>query len=142
LVRGGVSNATYKVAVLPERIGVKDQYDSLIDMWIEWYIAYLAADFPRLLIRFEDFLFHREHVMTQIELCATGETANLTKMLNYRISKAKNHGHSSDLVAAILKYGSSLGRLGGMTVEDIRYTGTALQKSSLLHQLGYRRGAL
>jgi len=123
---------------------VKDEYQSLVDMWTDWHKDYLDADFPRLLIRFEDFLFHRAHILAQIEHCATGDTArsDTTEQLDYRISKAKKHGRSSDFVSAIIKYGSAKGRLGGMTADDLKYADRRLQQADIFRRFGYRQEAL
>ena len=43
----------------------KDIYDhdSLAHFWSEWYRLYLDADFPRIMVRFEDMLFHAKEVI-------------------------------------------------------------------------------
>ena len=48
-------------------------YDSLIDAWNTWYLDYLNADFPRVMIRFEDLLFHQEEVARELCDCVEGE---------------------------------------------------------------------
>jgi hypothetical protein len=144
--------STYKVTVHHSQ--QTDQYDSLADMWTEFYKQYRDADFPRLIIRFEDLLFHRELVMTQIAQCVTGEKSiappnesTLTakssvswfhpeQPLKYRLSSVKDHGQSSDLVSAVIKYGTSRGRYAGMATEDLRYATKALDEK-LLRTLHY-----
>lgn len=146
--------STYKVRVLNEQI---DQYDSLADLWTVFYKTYMEADFPRLLVRFEDLLFHRENVMAQIVECVTGESAFSSlssatattptdgksrthkstgswfheEPLKYRLSPVKEHGRSSDLVSAVIKYGTSRGRYAGMASEDLRYAAKALDPKLL-----------
>lgn len=43
----------------------KDVYNhgSLAHFWSEWYRLYLDADFPRIMVRFEDMLFHAKEVI-------------------------------------------------------------------------------
>jgi len=108
-------------------------------MWQDWHKQYLdATDLPRLIVRFEDFLFHRERVLAQISECATGQPWNggNNKKLKYRIASVKDHGDSSDLVSALIKYGSSRGRYAGMAEEDLRYAAQVLDPK-LLQKLQY-----
>ena len=48
-------------------------WESLASVWTEWYREYYDADFPRLMIRFEDLLFHTPEVLDQIRECAGAE---------------------------------------------------------------------
>lgn len=41
-------------------------YDSFADLWSKWYRDWLDVDFPRLMIRFEDLLFHTESVVGEL----------------------------------------------------------------------------
>jgi hypothetical protein len=45
------------------------KYKSLAHVWSEWYREYLDADFPRLIVRFEDLIFHAPAVLEQIREC-------------------------------------------------------------------------
>lgn len=130
-----------------------DEYDSLADMWTEFYKEYRDAAFPRLIIRFEDLLFHREHVMAKIVECVTGVESPSAlsarafdehqsraakagswlhgEPIKYRLAPVKDHGRSSDLISAVIKYGTSRGRYAGMATEDLRYAATALDPEIL-----------
>lgn len=44
-------------------------WHSLAHVWNQWYREYYEADFPRLMIRFEDLLFHTKTVMNEIREC-------------------------------------------------------------------------
>jgi hypothetical protein len=144
---------TYAVDVKIHQTGLQytDHYASLADMWTEWHRQYLNADFPRLLIRFEDFLFHREHVMAKIHECAGIHSSNdnngsgrrpgdgeddsnsikLPPVVKYRLSEGKSHGRSSDLLTALTKYGASKGRYAGMATDDLQYAAKALDPQLL-----------
>ena len=111
-----------------------DQYDSLAHMWTEWYQQYVDTDIPRLMVRFEDFLFYRDHVLQQIAECATGTKWDTP--LKYRVASVKHHGDSSDLVTAVVEYGTNRGRYAGMATEDLRFAKTALDPK-LLKKLHY-----
>jgi len=69
-----------------------DKYDSLADMWSDWYRSYIDAEFPRLIIRFEDTLFHAEKIMEIISKCVG---APMEIQYQYHTAKSKK-GPSSD----------------------------------------------
>jgi len=135
-LRHSTNSKSYKVRVQLHQTGYRhtDQYDSLAHMWSEWHQQYVDADIPRLMIRFEDFLFHRERVLEQIAECATGQAWG--RHVKYRVASVKDHGDSSDLVTAVIKYGTSRGRYAGMDVEDLRFAKTALSPK-LLKKFNY-----
>ena len=137
------NRTSYKVQVPLHQAGYEktDQYDSLAHMWTAWHKQYLETDIPRLMVRFEDFLFHREQVLAQISECATGQKlrggdAQQAASLQYRIASVKDHGQSSDLVSAVIRYGSSRGRYAGMDKEDLRFAAKALD-AKLMQKLHY-----
>jgi hypothetical protein len=39
-----------------------DSHLSLAHFWSEWYRLYMDADYPRIIVRFEDLLFYGEEV--------------------------------------------------------------------------------
>jgi hypothetical protein len=130
-------NVTYEMAELQ----YSDVYPSLADWWSEWIAAYVDSPTPRLLIRFEDLLFHAEYVMAQIIECAHGSldsgtdmsfaasqssssalSSGLLKPYDYKLTKAKTHGRSTDFIGAILKYARhDTKRSGGMTAQDLAF---------------------
>ncbi|CAM9258168.1 unnamed protein product, partial [Chrysoparadoxa australica] len=64
------SNVAYNVAW--KRTGNIIEYDSLVDVWNTWYEEWLDAQFPRLMVRFEDLLFHQEEMVREICTCSGG----------------------------------------------------------------------
>lgn len=50
----------------------KFKYESLAHLWNVWYEEYVHADFPRLVLRLEDLLFHAEETITQVCECGGG----------------------------------------------------------------------
>jgi hypothetical protein len=137
---------TYKVNVTYEmaepQFQYSDVYPSLADWWSEWILTYVGNDddslssastsSPRLLIRFEDMLFHAEYVMAQIIECAYGSInstassssswSSLLKPYDYKLTKAKTHGRSTDFIGAIMKYArQDTKRSGGMTPQDLAF---------------------
>jgi len=134
------NRTSYKVRVPLHQAGYEktDQYDSLAHMWTAWHKQYMETDIPRLMVRFEDFLFHREQALAQISECATGQKLpkQQAASLQYRIASVKDHGQSSDLVSAVIRYGSSRGRYAGMDKEDLRFAAKALD-AKLMQKLHY-----
>jgi hypothetical protein len=102
-------------------------WDSLVHYWNDWYDSYLygAKDYPRLMIRFEDTLFHPKEVMRQVCQCGGAQTS---KTLNYLVDEAKwNHKHAqNNMVSAMIKYGTDAGRYHNMTEEDKQFARSAL----------------
>jgi hypothetical protein len=99
-------------------------WDSLVHYWNNWYGSYYKNDFPRLLIRFEDTLFHAEQVMKHVCQCGGGiyagndESENMFRPI---VDEAKwSHKHSqNNLVSAIIKYGTDATRYRQMPPEDL-----------------------
>jgi len=128
------SSSTFQVHVSHRQtyLQKQDYYDSLADFWTEWYNMYRKADFPRLIVRFEDTLFHAETVMEKIGECVGH---SMKKPHRYFLEAAKESGKSRDLVNALSKYGSSRGRLSGLARSDFDYAQKALdpEMMSILH---------
>jgi hypothetical protein len=95
-------------------------WDSLVHYWNAWYESYINVDWPRLIIRFEDTLFHPKQVMQVVCQCGGGE---LVEPFQYLIDKAKwNHKHAqNNMITAMIKYGSGHGRFHNMTTEDMTF---------------------
>jgi hypothetical protein len=104
---------------------------SMIHYWNAWYRSYYQEkSFPRLIIRFEDTLFHPEVVMRHVCHCGGGiysgsfdAVSSSPTSFRHIIDEAKwEHKHSQhNLVSAIIKYGSDLGRYRQMTTLDLRF---------------------
>jgi hypothetical protein len=52
------------------------EYDSLAHYWTAWYKEYLSADYPRLIVRFEDLQFHAKEMIDLVCRCAGAEAKN------------------------------------------------------------------
>lgn len=108
-----------------------ETYDSLVDLWNTWYGDYLAiTEFPRLIIRFEDVLFHFEEVMTQVCKCGGGTLKNNENgfVLQSKNAKEGHNNGSNGLVAAVLRYGHDEKRTETFTKEDLAYAKKTLRK--------------
>jgi hypothetical protein len=107
-------------------VGV-ETYASMADLWTEWNLQYLDADFPRLIVRFEDYLFHTRRLFDIILECAGIPPLPQEQPFVYHTEPAKVHGGASiDFVEAIIKYGTAHGRSKGFSDADLEYAQEAL----------------
>lgn len=113
---------TYPVSVHWEG-RFQDHYASMADLWTAWYRSYLEADFPRLLIRFEDQLFHAEKVMQLISECSG---LQLKQPFTHLLRMSKTHGSYSSFISALYKYGRVHGRQLGLWKTDLAHATQAL----------------
>ena len=99
------------------------QYDSLVDLWNRWYEDYIIqVDFPRLVIRFEDLLFHIEEITTEVCDCVGGQMEKEFKYIIEPAKKAKyGHRGSSGMFESLLKYGNLNTRFKDFTEFDKEY---------------------
>jgi len=122
----------------------REKYESLVGLWNKWYGEYsdaAAADnssFPRLIVRFEDLLFHHDEVMTQVCECAGG---TVTKDIeNFVGVSAKGefgpHTGGSGLLSSIQRYGHAEKRVERMTKEDLVYARGRL-RGDMMEAFGY-----
>lgn len=131
---------TFEIWAKPHETGFQgtDYYASLASMWSDWNLQYLRADFPRLMLRFEDTLYRLKEVMQIIRDCV-GETSD--KPFQFLVSRSKRHGRPTDYVAGLLRYTNHEGRHRGLTEADRSYANTVLD-SSLMDIFGYRTAPL
>jgi hypothetical protein len=105
--------------------GFQRRHDSMFHHWNDWYSSYLHADFPHLLVRFEDLLFFPSKVTSQICECAGGRMQS--HKFDYPAASTKvgdAHGKKEDRTGymhAIIKYGTEKGRWQGMTPQDLAF---------------------
>jgi hypothetical protein len=116
-------------------------HKGLTGLWNDWYAEYEEAgdEFPRLMIRYEDLLFHQKEVMTHICDCAGGELKNQHRMQLKDTSAKGNYGvhtGSSGLLSAIQRYGRAVQRVDGMTIDDKKYAEKALNPE-FMKMFGY-----
>jgi hypothetical protein len=126
---------TFQVKVeSDDQKNITDHYDSLVDMWNDWNKQYVDADFPRLIIRFEDTIFHAEKVMELVSQCAGIPVPSPFK---YRLQPSKNHGNKkANFISAMVKYGSNNGRVAEFQQKDLEYALTTLDPE-LMRTLKY-----
>lgn len=119
---------------------VTRRHDSLVHHWNEWYNSYYNALYPRLIVRFEDVVFHPQEVVKRVCECAGGALQN--HKFKFVIDSAKHgeaHGAAEEktgYLRAIIKYGSDQERWKGMTKEDLSFAKTNLDPQ-LMRTFGY-----
>ena len=130
---------TYNVHVFPQNATRKDNYTSLADMWSDWYRAYWDADYPRLIVRFEDVLFYMEDVVETVRQCVYGEEAvHATKGFRYDLlGDLKKHGLPTSYIDSLQKYLTDDNRHVGLTIQDRQYAQQVALDSELMNYFGY-----
>jgi hypothetical protein len=142
IVKGNTNN-TFTVGLAYQEHQITT-YKSMPDFWNTWYGDYLAKDddFPMLVIRFEDLVFHTEEVVTKVCECGGGELTWNAKKYGIHLHKgsakgqARNHKGSGGLLSSIMRYGCGDERLAGMNEYDLRYTKATIRKD-LMDLFGY-----
>lgn len=134
----GINKTSHPFEVRLDRTDYIERYDSLADMWSDWYIRFFDAKFPRLIIRYEDTLFHAEKVFGIVMECIGRPTS---RPYTYQLEASKVHGSSSDFVHALAKYGTERGRYAGLLPNDRAHARTVLN-STLMSTFGYPNAPL
>lgn len=131
----GNSNNTFPIGLAYKEHQIT-KYKSMPDFWNTWYGDYLekSDEFPMLVIRFEDLVFHTEEVITKVCECGGGQLKKFVKTYGIHLHKASAKGQatvhkgSGGLLSSIMRYGRSNERFGGMNEYDLRYTKATLRK--------------
>jgi hypothetical protein len=111
-----------------------EHFDSLAELWSGWYNEYLKADYPILIVRFEDLVFRPVSVMEKVAECMGGV---VNQPFSYRLQTSKKHGSGTDFVKAVIKTGDAVGRTKNMTSADLQYARQHLDKG-LMRTLRYQ----
>eukprot|EP00934_Nitzschia_sp_Nitz4_P008239 Nitzschia sp. Nitz4//scaffold37_size175936//13709//17211//NITZ4_002025-RA/size175936-snap-gene-0.253-mRNA-1//-1//CDS//3329549725//8229//frame0 len=103
-----------------------EHYDSLAHYWKQWLEGYLNADYPRLIVRFEDMQFHAKEVMSAICECAGAVPRHPDAQFSYVVDSGKwgagHKGEQTNMITAMIKYGTDTKRLYQMTKDDVLKT--------------------
>jgi hypothetical protein len=104
-------------------------YPSMAHHWNIWYRDYYDASWPRLIIRFEDLIFHPKQVVQTVCECAGGQL-DTDHPFQYMVESAKvGEAHGTDktnFMDAMIKYGRHLHRWKGMASQDLDFAGKVL----------------
>ena len=142
------------------RIGFAKKYESMAHLWNEWYTEYIefdesssenknkkavtmkTPDFPFLVVRMEDMVFHADTVLPQICECLGGTVNNGGQVKHYAIIANQNHGIdtstgiSSGLLRSIVNYGNITKRRDGYPAFQLEAAKDTLD-SKLMNLLEY-----
>ena len=118
-------------------------FDSLAHLWNEWYAQYWRdADFPFLIVRFEDLIFRQYNTTKIICECAGGKV-NSQSNFKYIVNSAKQgpgHGKKEErtgMIDAWIKYGKPQEVKAGFS--DIDWEASLeFLSHDLMEKMGYR----
>ena len=118
-------------------------FDSLADLWNEFYAQYFRDfNYPFLIVRFEDLTF-RQYETTKIICECAGGVVKPQNMFHYIVKSAKQgpgHGKVSDrtgMVDAWIKYGQPKQVKGGFSDEDYNAAVEFLSRD-FMEKMGYK----
>lgn len=116
-------------------------YKSLVDFWNTWYHEWYDASFPRVMIRFEDLLFHAEETVAQVCTCWGGTMRSEFRYVKNSAKGQKGpHAGSAGFLASLVTYGNSTLRNKGILTDqrDVLYARKNLDEE-LMTAFGYAR---
>lgn len=119
---------------------VGPSWPSLVHYYSDWYQSYVQASFPRLMIRFEDTLFHGADVMKKVCECAGGEPVSSRHQYLLDEAKWSHRQEQNNFISALIRYGSDDGRYRNMTSDDLKFASENLDES-LLQLFRYKKAA-
>jgi hypothetical protein len=139
-----IPNADTGIPVTVQYAEFHRNHISLVGFWNDWNRAYVQAPFPRLMVRFEDIIFHPKQITQTVCECAGGQLQT-QKPFTYVVDSAKKgaaHGtEKTSYVDALVKYGTEVGRYAGFTSEDLQYAMKHLDPD-LMRLFGYQYPSL
>ena len=104
-------------------------FDSLPHFWTQYYLEYLEADYPRLIVRFEDLHFWGKELIDTVCQCAGGTARHPNKEFKYIVGTAKwggTHTSKTNMVTAMIKYGSDKNRFNGLSQAEMDFAASVL----------------
>jgi len=137
------ANFTMDSPTVPVYVKYKKEttnHDSLAHLWNDWNRDYYDADFPRLMVRFEDVLFFAKNVTAQACACMGGTLLPKFQHIRKSAKKGKVHGQDkTTLLDSLLRYGPNHAKeqwLKGMTPEDLTFAKQVLDHE-IMDTFGY-----
>ena len=118
-------------------------HKSLAHLWNDYYQGYNEAisSYPRLIIRYEDLIFHTSEVVKSICHCTGGRLKSDDGSIEYSVESTKNgqHGHRAQitgLIQSLVKYGHKKSRLNMLKETDEAFAREAFDRK-LMEEFGY-----
>lgn len=113
------------------------EYTTLLDVWNTWYGEWYDVKFPRLMVRFEDLMFHAEETVAQVCECGGG---TMKPTFRYIEGSAKGtggpHAGSAGFLASLVTYGNKTLRMGMLKGDDLEYAKQHVDRD-LMQTFGY-----
>jgi len=107
-------------------------HESMSELYNEWYGNWLDVEYPRLVVRFEDLMFHAEDVVERVCTCAGGTMApGPFQYVADSAKKGKAHTGSNGLLNSMVKYGDVEKRTHAYTPMDLDYAKSSLRSDVL-----------
>ena len=142
------------------RVGLRKTFQSIAHLWNEWYTEYIefdesssdnnnkavtmkTPDFPFLVVRMEDMVFHADTVLPQVCECLGGTLNNgghvkhYAMIANQNIGIDKSMGVNSGLLRSVVNYGNITKRRDGYPAFQLEAAKDTLD-SKLMNLLEYR----
>jgi hypothetical protein len=135
------ANFTLDSSVVPVRVRYKSgtlYHESLAAVWNEWYRESYDAEYPRIIVRLEDLVFHAKEVVTKVCECFGGKMDRdfLYVTKTAKVGDANIHGSDrTDLFKWFTRWHLE-DRVRNMTREDQEYAREHLDQE-LLKQFQY-----
>lgn len=145
-----------KMKYIPVRVQydkTRLKYDSMGHLWSEWYLDYIKfqadnktmvspVDFPFLMLRMEDLVFHAETVIPIMCECGGGkmkeggikQTSTIANGYNHAVNTSS--GINSGLIRSVIKYGNITRRRKGYPDFQLQAAKEVLDPR-LMELLGY-----
>lgn len=136
------TNVTQVIPVYVKYNSLTTHHTSLAHAWNDWYGDYVNADFPRLMVRMEDLIFHTVNVTETICKCAGGHLTTKRPFQYVKRNAKEDELHEfqyeTTVLDAMIRYGSATShdRIKGMTEEDKAYAKSVIRKD-LMDLFGY-----
>lgn len=123
-----------------------EYFPSLAHVWNEYYSQYRNADYPRLMIRYEDMLFYPKAVMKRVCECVDGDF--LDSGFSLKVDNAKfgpGHGEQNPnhgLLTSILKNTDLSRRVKDFSEEDLIFARDSALDADLMELFRYSHPTL
>lgn len=126
------------------RYGAKETerfvYTSMVHLWNEWNQQYFTdPGFPRIIIRYEDLLFHPQAVMEKVCSCIGGELKKrkFVMFLDSAKGEERTHKGGSGFLESFLRTTKQNSRLSGFHKEDLEFAKNILD-NDIMQYFGYK----
>lgn len=118
-------------------------FESLVDLWHDYYSSYWNTDAPRLMVRFEDTIFHLAQVMESIRQCVNGTYTNPNQTVAPIQESAKAHGArekgggKAGFLKILYRVASPSARIQDLEDLELEYTADFMKRWELFQKFGY-----